>query len=218
LIGALAIAAAACAPVPAVPDNPTWSDVEPILRAECVSCHGGSAAVTGSTQGVSYRLDFYDMSGESCGDAALIDGAIRFAAASSSQIAIDITSTSSAVRPRMPPEPSAWLQDWEWQTLAKWASNPRKGGTPVGNARPTIRITSPSRVVKKVFTLSVLLEDPDGESAVGALTIGDVTLRMDRPGAFSIVVDGSQWGLGRFPFRPWLATDGVAPLTTSDIS
>jgi len=200
---ALALASAAgwlvagCSPAPAVPQHPTWSDVEPILRAECGGCHGGSAEVTGSARGVTYRLDFYDVNREVCGDAtAALDG-VRFAAASSSQIAADLTSLDASVRPRMPPLPAPWLADWEWKTLLLWARDPVRGSAPAGNHLPGVRITSPSRVVKRWFTLSVVLEDPDGESAVGVLTIGDVTLRMDRPGAFSIGIDAAQWGLGR---------------------
>jgi len=202
--GALALAGAAagwvpagCTPAPAIPEHPTWADVEPILRAECSGCHGGSAAETGSAQGVTYRLDFYDVSREICGDAAAaLDGA-RFAAASSPQIASDITSLDAAIRPRMPPVPAPWLADWEWKTLWLWSRDPLRGPAPAGNRLPIVRITSPSRVVKRAFTLSAVLEDPDGESAIGVLTIGDVTLRMDRPGAFSIAIDGGQWGLGR---------------------
>jgi hypothetical protein len=195
LLGAISVN---CAPAPRVPERPTWADVEPILRAECTSCHGGSAAVSGSSSGISYRLDLYDMTRDACGDAALPTEGLRFAAAAAPQIAADITSDAASIRPRMPPEPSPWLADWEWQTLLRWASAPVKGPRPPGDRAPIIRVTSPTRVVKKHFILSVVLEDPDGEAAVGVVTIGDgqVTLRMDRPGAFAIEIDASQWGLG----------------------
>lgn len=187
-----------CAPAPGVPERPTWADVEPILRAECASCHGGAAAVAGSSSGVTYRLDFYDMTRDVCGDAALPTEGLRFAAAAASQIASDITSDLPSIRPRMPPEPGPWLADWEWQTLLRWASAPVRGPRPPGDRAPIIRVTSPTRVVKKHFILSVVLEEPNGEAAVGVVTMGDglVTLRMDRPGAFAIEIDASQWGLG----------------------
>jgi hypothetical protein len=186
-----------CTAAPAVPDHPSWSDVEPILRAECSGCHGGSAPVTGSARGVIYRLDFYDVGRDVCGDATEALVGARFAAAASPQIASDITSLDGAVRPRMPPLPAPYLADWEWQTLLRWARDPVRGLAPAGNHLPAIRITSPTRVVKRRFTLSAVLEDPEGEAAIGVLTIGDVTLRMDRPGSFSIAIDASQWGLGR---------------------
>jgi hypothetical protein len=194
----LVLAVAGCAARPEAPAQPTWADVEPILRAECTTCHGGSAALAGSTADLTYRLDFFDMTSEICGDAAIPTDGIRFAAAAAGQIARDVTSDSSSVRPRMPPEPAPWLADWQWQTLLRWARAPLRGPAPMGNRPPLIRITSPSRVVGRVFTLSAVLEDPDGDSAVGVLRVGDVTLRMDRPGQFSIQVDASQWGLNGF--------------------
>ena len=54
----------------------------------------------------------------------------------------------------------------------------------------------PTGTVIGSFLVSVDLEDPDGDSAVGVLHIGDATLTMDRPGAFSIEIDGSQWPPG----------------------
>ena len=192
------LAPAACQPAREAPEHPTWADVEPILRGECTGCHGGNAAQAGATRDLSYRLDFFDMTRDICGDATIPTDNVRFAAAAAGQIAADITSDSSDVRPRMPPEPAPWLADWEWQTLLRWTRDPVKGDRPTGNHAPLIRITSPFRVVKKLFTLSARLEDADGESAVGVLRIGDVTLRMDRPGEYSIQIDASQWGLGRF--------------------
>ena len=185
----------ACGSAPAIPEQPTWADVAPILRAECSGCHGGSAASTGSAGGVVYRLDFFDMSPGICGDATLATGNMRFAAAAASQIAFDITSVSASLRPRMPPLPAPWLDDWKWKTLLRWTSHAEKGAMPRGNRPPTLQVLPALRLVKPSFTLSVVLEDPDGDSAVGVLTIGDVTLTMDRPGAFSIAIDASRWPL-----------------------
>jgi hypothetical protein len=191
-----------CGSSPVVPESPTWADVEPILRGECASCHGGSAATTGSARGVIYRLDFYDLDPATCGDAAAATEAARFAAAASSQIAFDITSVSASIRPRMPPAPGPSLADWEWKTLLRWADNPQRGPEPNGNRPPVIRVTTSNRLVTtNSFNLSVVLEDPDGDSAVGVLTIGDVTLKMDRPGAFSIDIDASLWPLGPTPVQ-----------------
>ena len=177
--------------------SPTWSDVEPILRAECTSCHGGSAATTGGARGVVYRLDFYDLDPQTCGDATAAMEAARFAAAASSQIAFDITSESASIRPRMPPAPGPSLVEWEWQTLLRWADHPQKGPEPTGNRPPVIQVVTSNRLVTaNSFNLSVVLEDPDGDSAMGVLTIGDVTLKMDRPGAFAVNIDASQWPAG----------------------
>jgi hypothetical protein len=205
----------ACGSSPQAVTHPTWRDVEPILRKECANCHGGSAATTGSALGIVYRFDFYDLTSETCGAAAAAMQPARFAAAAASQIAFDITSDSASIRPRMPPEPSPWLADWEWQTLLRWTHDPQKGPAPIGNQPPTIRVTSADRHVTGSFTLSVALEDPDGDSAVGVLTVGDVTLNMDRPGAFAIDIDASQWPLGPMPVSATLC-DGWRQATYGD--
>lgn len=179
-----------------VPAHPTWADVEPILRTECVGCHGGSAAKTGSAGGVTYRFDLFDLTSATCGDATSALSGVRFAAAASSQIAFDITSDDASVRPKMPPAPAPWLADWQWKTLLRWTHDPTKGPRPPKNRPPTLAIVSPDRLVAGWFTLSVDLEDPDGDSAIGVLHIGDATLNMDRPGVFSIEIDASQWPPG----------------------
>jgi len=191
------LALASCtSAAPDIAAHPTWAEVEPIVRTECLSCHGGSAPSTGSALGVTYRFDFFDLTQTVCGDAASAVQGARFAAAASSQIAFDITSDDPSIRPKMPPEPSPWLADWEWQTLLRWTHDPQKGPPRPGNRPPTLKVTSPDRTIIGWFRLSVDLEDPDGDSAVGVLQIGDAMLTMDRPGAFSIEVDGSQWPRG----------------------
>ncbi len=99
----------------------------------------------------------------------------------------------------MPPLPAPWLADWEWQTLLRWAQAPQKGTMPPDNRPPTVRVTSPDRTIKNLLTLSGDVDDPDQDSVVGILTIGDATLRIDRPGPFSFVIDTSQWPDGPSP-------------------
>lgn len=197
-IAAVALSSSCASQDPEVPAHPTWADVEPILRTECVGCHGGSAAKTGNAGGVTYRFDFFDVTSATCGDATGAMSGARFAAAASSQIAFDITSDDASLRPKMPPAPAPWLADWEWKTLLRWTHDPKKG-QPGSNRPPTLTITSPERLITGWFTLAVDLEDPDGDSAIGVLHIGDATLTMDRPGTFSVEVDGSQWPPGDTP-------------------
>jgi hypothetical protein len=195
-----------CASPPAVPEHPTWADVQPILRADCTSCHGGSAETTGSVNGVAYRLDFFDMTPESCGAAAAAVASSRFAAEAASQIRFDLTSDNPAIRPRMPPEPAPWLEDWKWQTVLRWSRNPIKGTAPPGNRPPVLRVTAAGLSQRNRYGMSMVLDDPDGDAAVGLLTIGDdnagkVTFSMNRPGAFSVDFDISQWPLGLPPIQ-----------------
>jgi hypothetical protein len=186
----------ACRSSPAVPAHPTWSDVEPILRADCLQCHGGSAASTASLGAVVYRFDFFDVTTAVCGDAAAAVELSTFAAGWAGLMATSITSVNEATRPRMPPAPSPSLADWEWQTLLNWTADPVKGSYPPDNRPPTLHLTTDTRVVDQRLNLSAVLEDPDGQSAIGVLTVGDYTLKMDRPGAFTATVDTSNWPAG----------------------
>lgn len=183
----------------AVPENPTWVDVEPILRARCLQCHGGSAPLTGSVDNVIYRFDFFDLTPNVCGDAAAAVELPSLAAGWSGSIARAITSPDGFIRPRMPPLPATPLADWEWQTLLRWTDHPQKGPFPAGDRPPTCRITNATRVIDAKLDLGVVVEDPEGESAVGFLTVGDTRITLDRPGAFSAVMDTSAWPEGDVP-------------------
>jgi len=190
----------ACEPAHPVAEHPTWVDVEPILRADCLQCHGGSASLTGSVTGATYRFDFYDLTPEVCGEAAsAVDTtalpATVLAGASAALIATSITSVDGTTRPRMPPAPSPALADWEWQTILRWTDLPEKGTRPENQA-PVLRIASLSRSVDRALSYSVIVEDPEGQSAVGVLTIGSFKLKMNRPGAFAGAIDTSSWPEG----------------------
>lgn len=198
----LVLAGPGCGGPPTAPAHPTWADVEPILRAECTQCHGGSAAATGSSGSIAYRFDFFDVRPEVCGEAAeAVDLDSPFAAARSSLIANAITTTDPDVRPPMPPAPAVPLAAWEWQTLLRWTDDPQRGVAPAGNRPPAIRVLAGGGVVDKNLALTVLIDDPDGQSVVGVLGIGDARFKMDRPGSFSVGLDSSAWPAGEIPLR-----------------
>ncbi len=195
-LAVLPLLLAACGGSHTVAEHPTWADVEPILRADCLQCHGGSARTTGNVGDVVYRFDFFDVTPEICGEsAATVDGS-AFAAARAQLIANSISSDSASIRPRMPPAPSPALADWEWKTILRWTQAPAKGAAPPGNRPPTVRLVNSAPSADKRWTLSAVVEDPDGESAIGMLTIGDFKFNLDRPGAFVSEIDTSQWPAG----------------------
>ena len=192
----------------AVSENPTWADVEPILRGTCTQCHGAAANLAGMT----YRFDFYDMTPDVCGEAAVALNGQLLAHGLAAQIAQDVTPPGSGWRPKMPPAPTHPLADWQRETVQRWAMMPQKGVPRGTNRQPVIDLNAMSGVVDKTLPFSAIVSDPDGESVVGVLKIGDQTLVMDRPGLFSTTLDTSKWAEGIQPVSATLC-DGWNNIT-----
>jgi hypothetical protein len=178
---------------PSIPAHPTWADVEPILHGECTGCHGVTAPITGG----GYRLDFYDMTPESCGEAALAvsPGAI-LAATAAPTIGTSIAPPATGGRARMPPAPGSELAEWQQDILQRWVAQPVKGAAPPGNRPPTIDVGQLPAEVKDRLTFSAVISDPDGLSAVGVIRIADVLFAMNRSGSFKVDIDTSAWPAG----------------------
>ena len=183
---------AACGPDDP-PENPTWVDVQPILRAECTGCHGASASATGS----GYRFDFFDMTATTCDDVADVLAGASLAHDQANKIATAITSTDEDVRPSMPPLPAPYLTDNQWLTILRWTANPTKGDKPSNNRPPQITVDGTAVLVDQMLDVHVVVTDPDGDPVVGKLKIGDQVIKMmDRSGAFTERFDTSSWPAG----------------------
>ena len=211
-----ALVAGGCAPSPTVPEHPTWADVEPIVRGQCANCHGPTAAVTGASDSAVYRLDFYEMNAAVCGAAAQAVTATNLAKAWAPLIKNDITPPPACTRARMPPAPALGLEDWEQTTLQRWTDQPDKGAPRRNNRRPDIHLSATSAVVDKTLNFVAVIDDPDGEPAVGVLNIGDMVFKMDHPGAFSASIDTSKWPNGTRPLSA-VVCDGWDFITFSNL-
>lgn len=139
----LAAAGVACTSYPAEPTAPTFTkDVQPILAAHCTRCHGGNGTLTNETDGSrGGTIDCYlDQMADRGGDCtALVDGGpppfseCRPGAKYCATVPLTGTTTTlfdfyvfgEADDPvnRMPPPPAAPLNDWELNTLKRWAAN-----------------------------------------------------------------------------------------------
>jgi hypothetical protein len=189
----LASTGAACSSPPSVPANPTWADVSPVLRGECAHCHGSTAKDTGG----GYRLDFYDMTPEVCGDAAhALSPSTPLAAGSAGLVKIDVSPAPNGDRPRMPPAPAPRLYDWETEMLLRWTTTPAKGPPPASNHAPFINVGTLPVTASGHLTFTALIEDPDGEPVVGVIRAGDVEFTMNRSGTFAVDFDTSKWPEG----------------------
>lgn len=192
---ALVLASASCSPLPEVPAHPTWADVEPIMAGECSDCHGSRAGI----EGFGYRLDFFDMTPDVCGDAAQALGPVTGLAGSAGVAALidrDITPPGGGLRAQMPPAPGTVLTDWQRETIDRWTSNPVKGPPPAHNHPPTIEVRRLPATVDAQLAFSAILDDADGEPVLGVIEIENVVYQMNRAGSFAVSIDSSGFPVG----------------------
>ncbi|HZL17455.1 MAG TPA: hypothetical protein VFG23_06890 [Polyangia bacterium] len=189
------VAAVGCNSTPAEPQNPAWADVAPIFRGECDSCHGWTAPTTGA----GYRFDFFDATEGVCGDAALaMESGVVLAGSplAGPQIQTDLLVQKGARWPRMPPQPSPALPDWERDTLERWAAQPIKGPSPPGNRAPNISIAGYPATADDQLSFTAIIDDPDGDSTIGVIEVNGLAFLMGRPGSFDVQFDSSIWPAG----------------------
>ena len=203
LLGAAIGLPAACgAPLP--PPEPTWADVEPILRANCNHCHGATAEHTGSAGGVMYRFDFYDLDPAICGEAATAmpagaAGAPLPLGRSWATLMKSALTATEGTRPRMPPAPAATLSGWQRETLVRWADQLAPRGKPPEDNKPATIQLSLEKPRGDRLSLHGQLQDPDGEPVLGVVRVGTTELRLDRSGAFRREIDVGGWADGSYP-------------------
>lgn len=194
----------ACRSSHPVPEQPTWADVEPIVRGACAQCHGSNAKVAGSYGGGTFRFDFYDMTDAVCGEAAEALRGNALGMTWATMMAADVTSPGSGWRSRMPPSPGDQLADWERETIVRWARKPLRGTPSPENHRPSIELVGATQTTDRSLKLTAVVSDPDGEPVVGVLKVGDTRLVMDRAGSFSATLDTSAWAIGTRPLSATL--------------
>ena len=215
--------ASSCSEGGSAPAQPTWADVSPILRGECASCHGWTASdrppdamgVRPVDTGGGFRFDFYDITTDVCGDAAMaLDPTSTLAGAPgvSVQIKADIVAQPGAHWPRMPPQPSPALPGWEVETLNRWAAQPVKGPPPPNNRPPIVSVSQFPSTANGQLGFTAILDDPDGDSVLGVIELGGLAFLMNRSGAFAVQFDSSSWPVG--PVHPIaVLCDGWSQIT-----
>lgn len=203
------VAGLGCNSTPVEPFNPAWADVAPIFRGECNSCHGWTAGQTGGN----YRFDFFDATRTIdnvpngpllCGDAARALTGVALAGTlgpngknlAAPYIEEDVVTQPGAFWPRMPPQPSPALPDWERDALRAWAAQPTKGPAPGGNRPPTIVVYDLPAKAGDTLSFTAVIDDPDEDSAIGVIETSDFAFLMNRPGSFDVSFDTSGWATG----------------------
>jgi hypothetical protein len=137
----LAAAGAGCTIYPAEPASPTFTkDVQPILAAHCVRCHGAGNSLTNEADAskVGTIECYLDQLADRADCTTRVDGGqvplttcmpgAKFCATPLSgpgtKSYFDIYVFDQAdTENRMPPPPAAPLNEWELNTLKRWVAN-----------------------------------------------------------------------------------------------
>jgi hypothetical protein len=169
---------------PAVPDKPSWfADVQPILKANCMRCHGedpiGGAPST-------FRLDTF--AGNGAAPNYSHNGAALLAPFIVARVDVDQMPTVGPL-----------LTDRQKEILRKWALTDEVTSlgmlpTPgVGNQAPTATATMPASA-DAFAAIYVTIDDPDGDTVRGTLTAGSLTIAPLHDGLNAIT-----WDTGTVP-------------------
>jgi hypothetical protein len=205
----------ACDSPPAEPEDPAWADVAPIFRGECNSCHGWTAGQTGS----GYRFDFFDVTAAVCGDAALALGTgvlLAGSPAAAPLIETDVVAQGGEMWPRMPPQPSPALPDWERDTIERWTARPVKGPPPPGNRAPVITVSDFPATAGAALAFTAVIDDPDGDSVLGVIEVNGLAFLMNRSGSFDVSFASATWPSGPQDVQAVLC-DGWGPASIAQI-
>ncbi len=143
----LALFAAGCADVPAMPSFQT--DVAPILAAHCVRCHG-FPSIGGAPP--DFRLDGYPVTETPAGD--------MFPAAGAYARLVATRVSAGTMPPRFP------IEDYQIEVLERWAESTVVGPALRGEPRPRNRAPL---VAFDASTWTYDLHDPDGDLVIGTL-------------------------------------------------
>ena len=152
-----------------VPDAPTYfADVQPILRANCVRCHGADPS---DPKLAKFRLDRYVKD-----DAATFD--VYDYATGTDPALVRVAVTLEA--PAMPPDYT--LTDRQREILARWAAHGAPKGTR-GNSAPQIELIAPTDAATADQTLDTTFRawDTDLDGLVVQLWARDLDAGDDAP-------------------------------------
>jgi mono/diheme cytochrome c family protein len=186
MVSAAALGAAGCGEDDPVPAQPTWvSDVEPILRANCFSCHGASADTLGRHRFDVYDLDSYSTAGAFT-DLDVVGGKMEAPLILS-------YATDPNDNTRMPPPPAPRLSDRDIEILRRWAAaKPPARGRRDYDHPPDAWSTVEPRWMADKLAVTIQVHDDDHEVVLGQLSAGSSpATRILRPGYQTLLLDAA---------------------------
>jgi hypothetical protein len=171
LVSAVALSSACEGPKP-IPENPTWAeDVLPIIRGNCLGCHGAGpvctkAGQTGCRPWPS-RWDVFDTA-----DFGLTEDELGEAGVTSAKDKVEdwLRSIEKGMPARMPPAPASPLEADQIAILKKFLAKPLKGKHDLNRA-PFVRVVSRTFSDGKLKVV-VDVVDRDDDQVLGKASAG----------------------------------------------
>lgn len=155
-----------------VPDSPSFQvDVMPILAANCVRCHG-YPVLGGAPEHARYdtfanlRVGDGVVRRDVC---AADDNIVCGASTMAGTIAMRVQPGSQGPEDRGPMPPRFALEDFQVDTLVKWAEQGGVRGAPRPNNRPPTVVIETIDQSARVVVVSVRVADADGDLVAGEL-------------------------------------------------
>ncbi len=115
-----------------IPENPGWArDIQPLMDAHCVRCHGGGGTLNGdpdvppgSLHAGTVAIPCAPVANGGAYTCAPLGGNFTSQAGLMPYVAQGAMQLQGYLNYPMPPPPSEPLDDFETKLLLKWASNP----------------------------------------------------------------------------------------------
>ncbi len=162
---AFAVLAAAVGCAPSAPDKPTWvDDVQPVMMANCVRCHGSPASGGAPS---TFRLDLYEDSIENGQQIRGAASMARFVCVRGS-LAEDMPPNGTAIPARARDMFANWF---ETRCTGPIVSFER--GARARNSEPTITINTGNGKADDSLEVDFLVTDADREAVTGSLLLGE---------------------------------------------
>ncbi len=168
------LAATGCGGPDPVPMAPQWVGlVEPILRANCFSCHGQEwRKIYTVPDGIwkDYRFDIHEPKNEGYADLGATNGIVgAFGTGVPGLILSVVKNPNSLVR--MPPPPATPLSGHDIEVLDRWA-NVSLGtrGERAPNHLPTAKLLEGPKMNGAKWEIKLLITDEDHDQVLGKVT------------------------------------------------
>jgi hypothetical protein len=178
----VSLTALGCGTEAPAPDKPTWvDDVQPILQANCLHCHGATADIKATAK----RWDVPELATKApYAEMGFMEAEAFVSANNNLHFALVSGFISAEVDDagRMPPPPATRLSARDIKVLENWRDNNFAIGSHRPNAKPTVRWLDKGKGLYEV-------SDGNGDQVLGQLDCDGMIAQIPRTGGHKLPTD-----------------------------